>query len=50
MSAILQVELVGVHAPPPIPYKLGEGVNYLTLAWRVPFYTNECNWGRDANP
>ena len=27
--------------PPPIPYMLGEGVNYLTL--RVQFYANECN-------
>ena len=34
--------------PPPIPYILGEGVNYLTL--RVQFYANECNEGRDANP
>ena len=34
--------------PPPIPYILGEGVNYLTL--RVKFYNNECNRRRDANP
>ena len=34
--------------PPPIPYILGEGVNYLTL--RVQFYDNECNEGRDAYP
>ena len=34
------MELVGAE-PPPIPYMLGEGVNYLTL--RVQFYANECN-------
>ena len=34
--------------PPPIPYILGEGVNYLSL--RVQFYANECNEWRDANP
>ena len=38
----------GGVAAPPIPYILGEGVNYLTL--RVQFYANECNEGRDANP
>ena len=35
-------------AAPPIPYILGNGVNYLTL--RVQFYANECKEGRDANP
>ena len=47
-SAILRlrVELVGAQSPP-VPYILGEGVNYLTL--RVQFYANECNEGRDAN-
>ena len=34
------MELVGAQ-PPPIPYILGEEVNYLTL--RVQFYANECN-------
>ena len=34
--------------PSPIPYILGEGVNYLTL--RVQFYANECKKGRVANP
>ena len=34
--------------PPPIPYILGNGVNYLTL--RVQFYANECKEGRDTNP
>ena len=33
---------------PPIPYLLGEEVNYLTLS--VQFYANKCNEGRDANP
>ena len=42
-----RVELVGAQ-PPPIPYILGEGVNYLTL--RVQFYANECNRRREANP
>ena len=37
----------GGGQPPPIPYILGEGVNYLTQ--RVQFYANECNEGRDAN-
>ena len=31
----------GGAQPPPIPYILGEGVNFLTL--RVQFYANECN-------
>ena len=34
--------------PPPIPYILGNGVNYLTL--QVQFYTNKYKEGRDANP
>ena len=34
--------------PPPIPYILGEGVNYLTL--RVHFYANECKEGKTLTP
>ena len=34
--------------PPPIPYILEKGVNYLNL--RVQFYANERKEGRNANP
>ena len=34
--------------PPPVPYILGEGVNYLNL--RVQFYANECNEGKTLTP